>query len=64
LRTLIRESKIHQIDSAIASGAADGMVAMDASLLELRKSGEITDEACLHYAANSELMARRLNALK
>ncbi|MDR0838202.1 MAG: PilT/PilU family type 4a pilus ATPase [Oscillospiraceae bacterium] len=64
IRTLIRESKIHQIDSAIASGAAEGMVAMDASLLDLRKAGEITDEMCLHYASNSELMTRRLAALK
>jgi twitching motility protein PilT len=64
IRTLIRESKIHQIDSAIASGAAEGMMAMDASLLELRRAGELTDDTCLHYAANAELMARRLAALK
>jgi twitching motility protein PilT len=64
IRTLIRESKIHQIDSAIASGAAEGMTAMDGSLLELRRAGEITDEACLHYAANVELMTRRLAALR
>ncbi|MDR2358101.1 MAG: PilT/PilU family type 4a pilus ATPase [Oscillospiraceae bacterium] len=64
IRTLIRESKIHQIDSAIASGAAEGMVAMDASLLELRRAGELTDDTCMRYAANAELMARRLAAFK
>ncbi|MDR0904800.1 MAG: PilT/PilU family type 4a pilus ATPase [Oscillospiraceae bacterium] len=62
IRTLIRESKIHQIDSAIASGAAEGMVAMDASLLALRKAGEIDDDTALHYATNGELMQRRLAA--
>jgi twitching motility protein PilT len=64
IRTMIRESKIHQIDSAIASAAAEGMVAMDASLLALRTAGEITNEAAMHYASNQELMARRLAAVK
>ncbi|MDR0446523.1 MAG: PilT/PilU family type 4a pilus ATPase [Oscillospiraceae bacterium] len=63
IRTLIRESKIHQIDSAIASGASEGMISMDASLLEMRKAGDITNEMCMHYAANAELMTRRLSAI-
>ena len=63
IRTLIRESKIHQVDSAISSAAAEGMVSMDASLLALRKADEITDDACMHYASNTELMQRRLAAL-
>ena len=62
IRTLIRESKIHQIDSAISSGAAEGMISMDASLLALHKAGEIDKEAALHYASNAELMQRRLAA--
>jgi len=62
IRTLIRESKIHQIDSAIASGAAEGMVSMDASLLALHKAGEIDSETALHYASNAELMQRRIAA--
>ena len=64
IRTLIRESKIHQVDSAISSAAAEGMVSMDASLLALKKSGDITEDECLHYASNIELMTRRLAALK
>ena len=64
IRTLIRESKIHQVDSAISSAAAEGMVSMDASLLALRKSGDITEDECLHYASNIELMQRRLAAIK
>ena len=62
IRTLIRESKIHQIDSAISSGAAEGMVTMDASLLALFKAGEINSETALHYASNGEMMQRRLAA--
>jgi len=62
IRTLIRDAKIHQIDSAIASGAAEGMVSMDASLLDMYKKGEIDASAALHYAANQELMQKRLSA--
>jgi twitching motility protein PilT len=64
IRTMIRESKVHQIDSAIASGAAEGMVAMDANLLKLAAAGEITKESALHYASNQELMTRRLAAVR
>jgi twitching motility protein PilT len=64
IRTLIRESKVHQIDSAIASAAAEGMVSMDASLLALRVSGEITSDAALHYASNADMMGKRLAALR
>jgi twitching motility protein PilT len=64
IRTLIRESKIHQIDSAIASGASDGMVSMDASLLALRGSGAITGELALHHASNADMMQKRLAAIK
>ncbi|MDR0861510.1 MAG: PilT/PilU family type 4a pilus ATPase [Oscillospiraceae bacterium] len=64
IRTMIRESKVHQIDSAIASGAAEGMIAMDANLLRLVQEGRITKESALHYASNQELMTRRLGAVK
>ena len=62
IRTLIRESKVHQIDSAIASSVADGMVSMDMSLLTLRTAGKISDETALQYAINQELMVKRLAA--
>jgi twitching motility protein PilT len=64
IRTLIRESKVHQIDSAIAPAASEGMVSMDASLLALRTSGDITSEAALHYASNTDMMGKRLAALR
>ena len=60
IRSLIRDSKTHQIDNAIAQGGADGMVSMDQSLLTLCKSGRITKDTALSYADNPEQMRRRL----
>ncbi|MDR0818154.1 MAG: PilT/PilU family type 4a pilus ATPase [Oscillospiraceae bacterium] len=64
ISTMIRESKEHQIDTAIASGGADGMVTMDAFILNLVNSGEITKDTALKYSSNNDLMTRRLAAIK
>ncbi len=60
IRSLIRDSKSHQIDNAVASGAAEGMITMDQSLFNLVKSGRITRDTALGCAANPEQLARRL----
>ena len=60
IRNMIRESKIHQVDTVISSSAADGMVGMDASLIGLCQKGIITRECAIRYALNMEVMARRL----
>lgn len=60
IRNMIRESKVHQIDNAIYSGSAEGMVSMDTSLYNLYKSGEILRENALLYAANPDSLAKRL----
>ena len=39
VRNMIRESKAHQLDNVISSSAADGMISMDQSLLQLVKAG-------------------------
>jgi len=44
VRNLIREGKTHQIYSALQTGASHGMQTMDASLVELVRSGKITRE--------------------
>jgi twitching motility protein PilT len=62
IRTMIREGKEHQIDSAIASGAAAGMISMDAFLLRLVEERKISRESALYYASNGDLMTRRLGA--
>ena len=64
IRTLIRESKVHQIDSAISASVADGMTTMDMSLMALRSGGRISDDMALQYSINPELMAKRLAAAK
>ncbi len=60
IRNLIREAKIHQIDTAISTGAAEGMVSMDASLLALYKEGKISKETCIECALRPEQMEKRL----
>jgi len=60
IRNMVRESKIHQIDSVITSSQADGMITMDASLLALYKEGKIAAETAVAYATQPELMKKRL----
>ena len=62
IRNMIRESKIHQIDSVISSSAADGMITMDASLLKLFREGKISDATAIAFATAPEMMRKRLNA--
>ncbi|MBQ2860115.1 MAG: Flp pilus assembly complex ATPase component TadA, partial [Peptococcaceae bacterium] len=63
VRNMIRESKVHQLDALIASSSGDGMVSMDSSLLDLVRAKRITKETAIHYAANGELMEKRVSAL-
>jgi twitching motility protein PilT len=60
IRNMVRESKIHQIDSVITSSQADGMITMDASLLSLYKEGRIAADTAVAYATQPELMKKRL----
>lgn len=60
IRTLIRESKSHQIDNAISAGGGEGMISMDHYLLTLFQKGQITRETALDYAFHPEQLLRRL----
>jgi len=60
VRNLIRDHKTHQIDSAIAAGGADGMLAMDQSILGLYQNGKISAQTALDYADNAEKVQRRI----
>lgn len=64
IRNMIRESKVHQIDGMIYSSAADDMIAMDTSLLNLLKEGKITEKTAITYATNAELLAKKIALLK
>lgn len=60
IRNMIRESKVHQIDGMIYSSAADDMIAMDTSLLNLFKSGRISEKTALTYSTNPDLLAKKM----
>ncbi|MDA2929516.1 type IV pilus twitching motility protein PilT [Acidobacteria bacterium AH-259-O06] len=55
LRHLIREGKIHQIQSAMQTGKKDGMKTMDAALVELVNRGLITKEEAQSKSKNPNL---------
>lgn len=60
IRNMIRDGKSHQIDSVIATSAAEGMLTLDASILAQYRAGRITQETALGFAVNTEQMERRL----
>ena len=60
IRSMIRENKNHQIDNAITSGAAEGMISMDQYMMKLYKDGKIAKETVLEYAVNPEQLKRSL----
>ena len=60
IRNMIRENKIHQIDTVIAASSEEGMISMDASILNLLRAGQITERTALTYAANPELLAKKM----
>jgi len=60
VRSLIRDSKTHQIDNAISTGAADGMITMDQYILKLYKDRSISERAALDYCDDSEQMKKRI----
>ncbi|MFV0351816.1 MAG: type IV pilus twitching motility protein PilT [Oscillospiraceae bacterium] len=60
IRNLIREGKVHQIDSAIFSGSSMGMVTMDQSLLSLYQQKRISEDEALRHCTNLEEMRKRL----
>ena len=60
IKNMIRESKIHQIDSVITQSAGEGMVSMDAELLRLAKEEIISKQTAVAFATMPELMKKRL----
>ena len=60
IRNLIRESKTHQIDTAIQAGTAQGMCTMDGSLLNLYRQGRITRDTVTRFCLNHDATTRKL----
>jgi twitching motility protein PilT len=60
IQNMIRENKLHQLDSAMQAGAADGMCTMDSSLLKLYREGRISKDTALVCCVHYEAMVKRL----
>ena len=63
IRNLIREGKVHQINGIIYTSAAENMIAMDSSILQLYKDGRIDKHTAISEVVNLEIMSKRLNLL-
>ena len=64
IRTMIRESKTHQIDNAIQTSSSAGMISMDSFIMNLVQSGELSSETAVTASANPEQMLRYLERMK
>jgi twitching motility protein PilT len=57
---LIRENRVHEINSVIETSAQEGMVDLNRSLADLVARGEITVENAYLHATDSKLLGRML----
>ena len=64
IQTMIRDGKVHQINSQIATSADAGMITMDKSLLNLYRAGEISYATALSACINKEVMERELKLVR
>jgi len=60
ISNLIRENRIHEINSVIETSSQDGMVDMNRSLAELVSKGEITIEDAYRHALDPRVLERML----
>ena len=60
VRTMVRESRIHQLDNVIQTSGAEGMIGMDESILRLVKAGRVSKEVALRAAMNPDQLKRKL----
>ena len=61
IRNMIRDGKVPQIDGILYSSANnDNLMAMDTCLAKLFRSGQITTETALSFAANPEMLGRKI----
>ena len=52
IRSIIREGKTHQLDTAIQTGASEGMQTMDRTLAKLVQQGTVTYDSAREYAVD------------
>ncbi|WP_409968079.1 PilT/PilU family type 4a pilus ATPase [Bengtsoniella intestinalis] len=58
IKNMVREAKVHQIDSAIGAASQAGMVRMDTSLERLVKEGRITLETAQRFTSNPDALRK------
>lgn len=63
IRTMIRDGKVHQMESVIYSSAREEMKTMDASIQDLYKEGVIDESTALVYCMNQDIMKRNIQRL-
>jgi len=64
IRSQIRDGNTHQIDGTISNSAAEDMISMDTSLLNLFKEGRITEKTALSFATNPGDLQRKINKFR
>lgn len=60
IQNMIREGKLHQLDSTMQASGAEGMCTTDGYLMQLYTEGKITKETALAYCVYYENMRKRL----
>jgi twitching motility protein PilT len=60
VRNIVRESKTHQLDAVIQTGADHGMQSMDKTLVSLIHEGKIAYEEAKNYAIDIEELDRMM----
>lgn len=60
IRSLIREAKVHQIQSTIQTSRSLGMVTMDDYLYDLYAQGQISRDMALAYAQDQQALRKKL----
>lgn len=60
IRNMIRDNKVPQIDGILYSSSKPEMISMDSSLLRLYRDKRITAETAVGYAANPDMLSKKL----
>ena len=60
IRHMIRSGEVHQVYSAIQTGAAEGMCTLNSNLLELYRSGKISRDDALHKSSRQKELIEAL----
>ena len=60
IRNLVRDSRVHQIDSTIQTSKREGMVSMDDYILSLYQAGRISGETAVQAAMARDQMEKKV----